>query len=139
MNGYTTFQLSAETYRVGTLNKMWFWAEITQLNANELSYKLLLSIDSTGFMVWHRAADKESLQSLDILWSCVKEAELNIDEFLFTQTGKGYTGFILAAECNIVETLNILLVWTEEMQLNPNELNNCLYPKTVMYTWRLTQ
>ena len=71
-------------------------------------------------MVWHRAVDKDSLQSLDTVWSCVKGAELNIDEFLFTQPGNGCTGFLLAAECNILKTLNIILVSTEEMQLNPN-------------------
>ncbi len=59
-------------------------------------------------MVWHRAADKDSLQSLDTVWSCVKGAELNTDEYLLAQTGKGYTDFLLAADCNIVETLNIL-------------------------------
>ena len=83
---------------------------------------MLLSIDCTGFKVWHRAADKNSLQSLDTVWSCVKGAELNTDECLLAQTGKGYTGFLLAAECNIVETLDIMWVWTEETQLNPNEL-----------------
>ena len=40
---------------------MWFWAEETQLNINELRYELLLSIDSTGHNAWHRAADKGSL------------------------------------------------------------------------------
>ena len=87
-----------------------------------LRYKLLLSIESTGFKVWHLASDKGCLMSLDSLWICLNEAELNTDEFLLAQSRNGYTAFLLAAECNIVETLNIMWVWTEETQLNPNEL-----------------
>ena len=101
---------------------MWFPADGTQLNINELKYKLLLSIDSAGFKVWHRTADKDSLQSLGTVCSCVKVAELNTDEFLLAQPGNGYTGFLLVAENNYVETLNIMWVWIEEIQINSNEL-----------------
>ena len=82
---------------------------------------MLLFIDSAGFMVWHRAAGKDCLQSLDTLWSFVKEAELNTDEFLLAQPGKGYTGFLLAAECNIVDTLNIM--WDGLKKCNSIPLN----------------
>ena len=37
-----------------------------------------------------------------------------------------YSGFLFTAECNIVEPLMIMWVWTEEKQLNPNELKNKL-------------
>ena len=101
---------------------MWFWTEETQLNINELRYELLLSIESTGYNAWHRAADTRSLQLLDTAWSCVEEAELNTNEFLLAQYGNGYTGFLLAAENIYVETQNRMRDWAEEKQLNPNEL-----------------
>ena len=139
-NGCTSILLAAGCNIVDTLNIMWVWTEETQLNTNELRYKYLLSIDNTGSMVWHRAADKCNLLSLDTVWSCAKGAELNTDEFLFTQPGNGCTGFLLAAECNILETLNIMWVWIEEKQLNPNELKKYLFvPKDndVHLTWHL--
>ena len=72
-------------------------------------------------MVWHREAGKGCLQSLDTVWSFVKEAELNTDEFLLAQPGNGYTGFLLAAECNIVDTLNIM--WDRLKKCNSIPLN----------------
>ena len=102
---------------------MWFWAEGTQLNVNELRYKLLLSIDSTGSMMWHRAANKGRLQSSDSLWNCVKETELNTDEFLQAETGDEYTVFQLAAGNNRLRTVHAVFVWAEISKPNSREDN----------------
>ena len=57
-----------------------------------------------------------------MLWCWSKETEINTDELLLVETGKGYTAFHLAAENNHVETLKEMWVWAEEKQINPKEL-----------------
>ncbi len=106
---------------------MWVWAEETQLNSNELKNKLLLTKDSDGQTAWHRAADQGSLEALELLWSLAKEAKLNTEELLLSQSGVEYiTAFQLAARSKNVRMLNRMWVWAEETQLNPNELKNKL-------------
>ena len=57
-----------------------------------------------------------------MLWCWSKETEINTDELLLAETGKGYTAFHLAAGNNHVETLKEMWVWAEETQINPKEL-----------------
>ena len=124
-DGHTAFQLAAEN-NVETLKRMWDWAEETLLNPNELKNKLLLSTDVAGYMAWHHAVAKGSLESLETLLFWVKKAELNTGEFLLAESGEGFTTFQLAARNNHVETQNLMLVWAEGTQLNTIELTENL-------------
>jgi hypothetical protein len=68
--------------------------------------------------VWHGAALYGSLRALETLWSWAKEEELNRRIFL-AQIGNKLTVFQFAAEKNHVETIQKILVWAEEMPINP--------------------
>jgi hypothetical protein len=56
--------------------------------------------------VWHIAAVAGSIDTLEALWICSKEAEINTEKLLITDTGEGYTALHLEAKNNLVETLN---------------------------------
>jgi len=77
-------------------NSMGVGTEEMKLNLNELKNKLFLPKNKYGITAWHRAALEGSLEELETLWSWAKEVELNTDELLLSQTGEGYTAFLLA-------------------------------------------
>jgi len=76
-----------------------------------LKKKLFLAKDNDGYIAWHRAAQFGSLEALKLLWTLAKELELDTNEFLLSQTGKGYTAFQLAAHNNHVGIMELLLVF----------------------------
>jgi hypothetical protein len=53
--------------------------------------------------------------------------EINTEELLLAETGKGHTAFHLAAQNNQVETLKKMWVCAEETQINPQELKKILF------------
>ena len=115
-DGKIAFHLAAEENHVETLKKLWVWAKEAQLNRIELKKKLLIEIDQYEKTAWQRMALAGGLEAFETLWSWAKAAELNTDELLLTQTGDGYTAFLLAAVNNHVGTLRKILVWDEETQ-----------------------
>ena len=119
--------MAAEKNHVETLQKMWVWAEETQLNRKELKKNLFLTKDMYGYIAWHRAAYFGSLEILQTLWNLAKEVELDTHELLLSQNGDGCTAFQLAALNDHVETLLKRWIWAEETQLNPKELNKNLF------------
>jgi ankyrin repeat protein len=74
-----------------------------------LKKKLFLAKDNNGYIASHGAAQSGSLEALEILWTLAKELELDTNELLLSQTGKGYTAFQLAAQSNHVRIIEFLL------------------------------
>jgi hypothetical protein len=55
------------------LENPWVWTEEVQMNPKEFKKKLLLAKDNYGYIAWHRAAVKGSLEALEALRVWVKE------------------------------------------------------------------
>jgi hypothetical protein len=66
------------------------------------------------------------LEELQTLRSWAKEVELNLHELLLAATEEGRTALHIAAKENYTEVLQEVWVWTEEWQLNTNELKKKL-------------
>ena len=76
--------------------------------------------------MWHYAACFGKLEALQTLWNLAKEVELKVDELLLVKTEDGITAFYMEAHDNHMEILQKICVWTEEWQLNTNELKKKL-------------
>jgi ankyrin repeat protein len=64
----------AENDHFEILEKLWIWAKETQKNPKDLKLELLLAKDQYGYTVWHRAAQRGSLEELETLWSWAQSA-----------------------------------------------------------------
>jgi hypothetical protein len=130
--GRTAWCMAAENDCVQALKKIWKWADVLakmlvwakkdQLNANELKKKLFLSKDGSGCTAWFLAAQNGSLAALETLWSCAKEAKLNLAELLLYKNTSGYNVWEVAAKELHLDLLKEVWVWANEVQPNPNEL-----------------
>jgi ankyrin repeat protein len=99
--------------------KLWVWAKETQLNPNELKSKLLLATDKYGYIAWHQAAERGSLQAIETLWIWAKEVGLNMDELLLAKNKQGDTARLLATKRRHLDVVEKLGVWENKAQLNP--------------------
>jgi ankyrin repeat protein len=61
-------QLAAETDHFEILRKLRDWTKERQNNPNDLHKKFLLAKDHYGYTVWHRVAQRGSLEELETLW-----------------------------------------------------------------------
>jgi len=77
--------------------------------------------------VWYHAAHFGNLEALETSWSLAKELELNLDELLLAANEEGKTALHMAAQENHIEIFQKLWVWTEEWQLNTNQLRKNSY------------
>jgi len=118
----TAMYIAANPRHVGILDKLFVWASEARVNSNELYRKVLLDKHEYGFTVWHRAALEGSLETLEILWSMAKEAELKPDELFLAQSEDGITAFHMAARGNHVGILENFCIWAEEAQVKGNEI-----------------
>jgi ankyrin repeat protein len=89
-----------------------------------LKNEFLLTKDKYGYIAWHWAAVKGSLEALQSLWIWAKEVAIDPNELLPAKTVNKLTAFQLAAYGNQEKELLNLCVWAEKAQLNPNVLKN---------------
>ena len=108
------------------LKKLWVWAKEEKLNPSELKKKFLLAKDHHGYTAWDRAAIECSLEALETLWCCAKEAELNSDILLVAQNEKGNTAWKMATQEIHLEVMKTLWVWAKNASLDPHELTKKL-------------
>jgi len=119
--GFTAWQIAAQKpFR--SAEKLWVWADDVQPNTKELKNKLFLVKDKDGYTAWHRAAEKGSLEGLEILRGWAREAELNSEKLLLFQSGKGYAAWQIAAQKFNLEALKTLWAWGKEQKMHTNEL-----------------
>jgi ankyrin repeat protein len=87
--------------------------------------KMLLAVDCTGRTAWHMAAEKNSVQALQIIWEWVKAVTpTHTFSLLLSQGTYSINAWQNAAAQGHVEVLEKLWDWAKELQLKSDELRN---------------
>jgi len=72
-----------------------------------------ISEEKNGYAAWFQAAERGSLQTLELIWCRAKEGELNTDELLLAHNEERKTALQFAARENDVGMLQQLWEWAE--------------------------
>jgi ankyrin repeat protein len=125
--GYTAYQMAVKNNHEGTINKLLIWGRESHINPKEFRKYFFTPEKKYNCIGCDQPAERDSLEALDILQSWAKEAEINTDKSLLTQTGEGEISFKLAEEKNFIQTLKKMWDWAEEKQMNTKKLKKSLF------------